>query len=167
MKNDISRPDPCCHEVIIAIGQAPDIAFADAEGLLKVEQGLIVVNETTQETAMPGVLAGGDVVNGPATIIEAIVAGRTAACTIDKTLGGTGEIDETFVAMPPAQPASGRREKGFADLKQEQAPKLPVAERHAGFAEVNLCLDEEQAVREARRCFLCDLELAVNQKQTA
>lgn len=153
-------------QVILAIGQAPDLAFAAAEKQLQVERELIVVNKATQESTVPGVLAGGDVVNGPATIIEAIAAGRTAACTIDKLLGGSGDIDETFVAMPPAEPATGRREKGFADLKREEVPKVPISERHAGFAEVDLCLDDDQAIREAQRCLGCDLELAVNQKRT-
>ncbi len=153
-------------QVILAIGQAPDLTFAAAEKQLQVERGLIVVNKATQESTVPGVLAGGDVVNSPATIIEAIAAGRTAACTIDKLLGGSGDIDETFVTMPPAEPATGRREKGFADLKREEVPKVPISERRAGFAEVDRCLDDDQAIREAQRCLGCDLELAVNQKHT-
>ncbi len=40
----------------------------------------------TLETTMPGVFAGGDLVSGPATVIEAIVAGRKAARSISEYL---------------------------------------------------------------------------------
>jgi len=42
---------------------------------------------------MPGVFAGGDAANGPATVIEAIAAGRRAAISIDKCIGGDGELE--------------------------------------------------------------------------
>ena len=41
-----------------------------------------------------GVWAGGDAVTGPSSVIEAIAAGRKAAISIDKYLGGKGIIDE-------------------------------------------------------------------------
>ncbi|MBW2038443.1 MAG: FAD-dependent oxidoreductase [Deltaproteobacteria bacterium] len=150
-------------QVILAIGQTADLSFVDIQGLLKVDKGLIVVDQDTQETDMRGVFAGGDVTKAPGTIIDAIAAGRRAASSIDKFLGGDGNIDETFVEMPPEEPATGRRDRGFADLKREDVPKLPVEERHTNFAEVDLCLGEEQAIREAKRCLQCDLELAISQ----
>ena len=42
---------------------------------------------------MKGVFAGGDAANGPATVIEAIAAGRRAAISIDKYLGGNGVLE--------------------------------------------------------------------------
>jgi len=73
--------------VIPAIGELPDVSFLPKE--IEVTRGKTVkVNPLTLETSMPGVFAGGDVVSGPATVIEAIVAGKRASSSIDCYLGG-------------------------------------------------------------------------------
>jgi len=151
-------------QVILAIGQAPDLSFIGDKGLLRIEKGLVVIDEETLETDIPGVFAGGDVAKAPGTIIDAIAAGRRAASSIDKFLGGDGNIGETFVEMSSLEPAMGRRDKGFADLKREKMPILSVSERHDGFREVELGLSHDQAIKEANRCLHCDLELSLAQE---
>ena len=151
-------------QVILAIGQAPDLSFVNDKGPLRVEKGLLVIDEETLETDMPGVFAGGDVAKVPGTIIDAIAAGRRAASSIDMFLGGDGNIEETFVDIPPIEPGTGRRDKGFADLKREKIPFIPLSERHNGFREVELGLNDEQAIGEAYRCLHCDLELCLAQE---
>jgi NADPH-dependent glutamate synthase beta subunit-like oxidoreductase len=42
----------------------------------------------TLQTSSPGVFAGGDVVSGPASVVEAIAHGRRAAEAIDGTWAG-------------------------------------------------------------------------------
>jgi NADPH-dependent glutamate synthase beta subunit-like oxidoreductase len=150
-------------QVILAIGQAPDLSFVDDKGPLRVQEGLVVIDEETLETDMPGVFAGGDVAKVPGTIIDAIAAGRRAASSIDTFLGGDGDIEETLVEMQPLEPATGRRDKGFADLKRVRMPALPLSERHDGFLEVELGLNEDRAIDEAKRCLQCDLELCLAQ----
>jgi NADPH-dependent glutamate synthase beta subunit-like oxidoreductase len=76
--------------VILAIGEAPNLEFLPEEVELS-EDGTVWVNPITMETSLPGVFAGGDAVTGPATVIEAIRAGKRAAGSIDnylKSLGG-------------------------------------------------------------------------------
>jgi NADPH-dependent glutamate synthase beta subunit-like oxidoreductase len=76
--------------VILAIGEAPDLEFLPKEVELS-ESGTVWVNPITMETGLPGVFAGGDAVTGPATVIEAIRAGKRAAESIEnylKSLGG-------------------------------------------------------------------------------
>ncbi|MEM2419959.1 MAG: FAD-dependent oxidoreductase [Candidatus Bathyarchaeia archaeon] len=68
--------------VILAIGEAPDLSFIPKEIELN-ENGTIWVNPLTMETTLKGVFAGGDAVTGPASIVEAIYAGRMAASSID------------------------------------------------------------------------------------
>ncbi|MGB9683876.1 MAG: FAD-dependent oxidoreductase, partial [Candidatus Bathyarchaeales archaeon] len=68
--------------VIFAIGEAPDLQFLPKEIELT-EDGTIWVNPLTMETTIKGVFAGGDAVTGPATIIEAIRAGKIAAASIE------------------------------------------------------------------------------------
>jgi NADPH-dependent glutamate synthase beta subunit-like oxidoreductase len=72
--------------VILAVGEEPDLAFLPEE--IETAGRRILVNPFTMETTMPGVFASGDVVTGPATVIEAIVAGVRAAEFIDRYLRG-------------------------------------------------------------------------------
>ncbi|MBK5100198.1 MAG: FAD-dependent oxidoreductase, partial [Desulfobacteraceae bacterium] len=148
-------------QVVLAIGQTSDLSFADNVAELRVEKDLIVIHPETQGTDMAGLFAGGDAANGPGTVIEAIASGRRAAATIDKYLVGDGVIDETFAEKPDTKSYTGKREKGFADLQRAEAPTLPLSERHEGFREVELCLDDNQAIEEAQRCLQCDLEISL------
>jgi NADPH-dependent glutamate synthase beta subunit-like oxidoreductase len=109
-------------QVILAIGQASETAFCqdfcflDDQQSLPVERGLIAIKTDTQETAMRGVFAGGDAANGPATVIEAIAAGRRAAISIDRYLGGNGIIE---VGIRNAE--VGSEESGNAEFGNENA----------------------------------------------
>ncbi|MCJ7561117.1 FAD-dependent oxidoreductase, partial [Candidatus Bathyarchaeota archaeon] len=76
--------------VILAIGESPDISFIPKE-LETTKQNTIEVNPFTLETSMSRIFAGGDVVSGPATVIEAIAAGMRAAVSIDCYLKGEGD----------------------------------------------------------------------------
>lgn len=76
-------------KVILAIGETPDIGFLPKEIELN-ENGTVCVNPVTMETSLKGVFAGGDVVSGPATVIEAIAAGKRAAESIKKYLESLG-----------------------------------------------------------------------------
>jgi formate dehydrogenase beta subunit len=151
-------------QVILAIGQAPDFSFVDEKEPVRVEKGLMVIDGETQQTDMPGVFAGGDVAQAPGTIIDAIAAGRRAASSIDTFLGGDGIIEESLVERSATVPYTGKREEGFADLKREEMPTIPLSERHEGFSEVEFGFTEDQAVREAKRCLCCDLELCLVQE---
>ncbi len=70
---------------ILAIGESPDISFLPKE-IAVTEWNTIAVDPLTLETSMPGVFAGGDAVSGPASVIEAIAAGKRAAVSIDRYL---------------------------------------------------------------------------------
>jgi len=69
--------------VILAIGEAPDVEFLPKEVELS-DDGTVWTDPITMETTVKGVFAGGDAVTGPATIIEAICAGKRAAASIEK-----------------------------------------------------------------------------------
>jgi len=76
--------------VIAAIGQRPDIPTGFA---LQMGRGnTLEVDIDTLVTSREGVFAGGDVVSGPALVIDAMASGRKAAESIDKYLGGKGDI---------------------------------------------------------------------------
>lgn len=65
---------------IIAIGTSSNpLIRQTTPGLNTNRKGYIEVDPLTQSTSLPGVYAGGDIVTGSATVIEAMGAGKTAA----------------------------------------------------------------------------------------
>ena len=72
---------------IVAVGTGPNpIIFQSTPDLKRNKWGYIDVNEETNETSKPYVYAGGDIVTGSATVIEAMGAGRIAARAMHKKL---------------------------------------------------------------------------------
>ena len=89
------RPVPCigseftisADTVIIAIGtSANPLLQRTTPGLAVDNRGYIVADPETGRTNLPHIYAGGDIVTGSATVIEAMGAGRRAAATIHKEL---------------------------------------------------------------------------------
>ncbi len=74
--------------VVLAIGEAPDLEFLPKEIILD-DGGTLWVDPFTMETSVIGIFAGGDAVTGPATVIEAICAGKLAAASIEAYLKST------------------------------------------------------------------------------
>lgn len=75
--------------VIVAIGQQADLSFLPEK--LKVGRGNVVATDPfTMATSMKGIFAGGDVVSGPASVLEAIYTGWKAANSIDMYLRSSG-----------------------------------------------------------------------------
>jgi hypothetical protein len=145
-------------QVILAIGQTPDLSFLQSTPSIEAKRGLITVDEATLETGMKGVYAGGDVAAVAGAIIHAIAAGRKAASAIDKALGGSGDIEEILFEKGTPNPKVGRNE-GFAAWPRERVPETELQRRHENFHEVALGYTDEQAAKEAKRCLQCDLRL--------
>lgn len=75
------------NSVIIAIGQGPNpLISRSTPGLGLTKNGNIVVSDEQGETSRPGVFAGGDIVTGAATVIQAMGAGKKAAQAIHEYL---------------------------------------------------------------------------------
>ena len=110
------------------------------------------------KTSHPKVWAGGDIVTGPAMVVDAIRAGRDAAKAIDIEIRNAKgepfwvptveeinipvEIDEETVEQP-----------------QTPMPELAASERRHNFNEVELGYTVEKALAEARRCMRCDVQI--------
>ncbi len=109
--------------IILALGQRPSIP--EQFGLPLSGDSTIQVNLDTLATARQGVFAGGDVVTGPASVIEAIAAGRRAAASIDRYLGGEGTIEETLAPSEELSPWLGR-DGDFAHRHRLPVPTLAV-----------------------------------------
>jgi NADPH-dependent glutamate synthase beta subunit-like oxidoreductase len=148
-------------QMVIAIGQASDLSFLREDSAISVDKGFIVIDQDTLETGMNGLYAGGDVAGFAGAVIHAIASGRKAASSIDKALGGDGDIEEIlFIRDAPNQYLGP--DEGFASWPREKVPELELNLRHQGFQEVSLGYDEERSVKEAKRCLQCDLRLHMN-----
>ncbi len=142
--------------IIAAIGQRPEIPGQFGLGIGR--GNTIQADTNTLATDREGVFAGGDTVSGPASVIEAIAAGRQGAISIDKYLGGMGIIDEMLAPPDEKVTPLTKAEKGW----RVQTLKLSPEERISCFAEVELELSEEMATKEAKRCLMCDLAYVVD-----
>ncbi|MDP8234077.1 MAG: FAD-dependent oxidoreductase [Candidatus Saelkia tenebricola] len=145
--------------MVIAIGQKPLVDEKLSIALDK--KGYVVIEEETFLTSIKNVFSGGDVVTGPDSVIGAIQAGRCVARSIDKYLGGEGEIEQKFI---PDEEESGclGREDGFAERKRVTMDTLAVKKRISGFSQVECGFDEEKALKEAKRCLRCQLRLTIS-----
>ena len=144
--------------VVSAIGRVPDLS-ADS-GLATTDGGLIQADANTLATNETGIFAGGDAVTGPASVIEAIAAGRQAAVSIDQYLGGKGEIDVPLA--PPEAEVMQTGLQGFPVGDRAEMPSLRIDERLRDFSPVELGFSDEQAIDEANRCLRCDLPITID-----
>ncbi|MHA2430339.1 MAG: FAD-dependent oxidoreductase, partial [Promethearchaeota archaeon] len=148
--------------VIMAIGQIPDLSVLGSESKIKSStEGLIQIKEETFETNIPGIFAGGEVISSPGSVVDAIEMGRKVASSIDKYLGGNGEIDDIFVKPDVSNPWLGRDEY-FYDKTRAQMPLLSLEERQSSFNEIELGFNETIAMEEANRCLKCDLRFEIS-----
>jgi len=138
--------------VLLGIGEIPDVSFLPKD--VEVARGnRIVVDEITLETKMPGVFAGGDAVTGPASVIEAIAAGKKAAVSIDRYVRGVDLKAGRKKEVPETKWVS---DKSILKKKPRQAmPCLDPSERAGCFKEVELGLTVSDGLREAHRCLYC------------
>lgn len=149
--------------IINALGQEADGGFLDygeLEAQLTVTpRHTIKSNPSTMQTNLDGIYAGGEVVSGPRSVIQAVDAGRRAAETIHQQLGGTNnrpvDVRFNFSRGKRFEDVDMRNFNGFAIHLSEQMPVRPPERRIGDFTEVELGFTEEMAVREAKRCLAC------------
>ncbi len=150
--------------IILAIGQIPDLSLLGLESKINVSpSGLIQVKEKTFETSIPGFFAGGEVINSPSSVVDAIEMGRKAASSIDKYLGGNGEIEDILTEPDVPIPISNLgRDESFYEKSRVEMPLLSLEKRQSSFNEIELGFDEKLALEEANRCLRCDLRFEIS-----
>jgi len=139
--------------IVPAIGQIIDPELWGAvSGLERSSWNTIQIDPVTYATPIDGVFAGGDAGTGPATVVEAVSAGKQAAISISRYLQG-----EDVAAGRPVKYPAERTYPPIPDIPSEAraiSPHLPVSDRK-GFTEVEVAFGEDEALREANRCLNC------------
>jgi len=139
--------------IILAVGQVADLGYIKDDKAIASSRGWIEAVEDDLATGDKQVFAGGDVVSGPDSIINAIAHGRKAAVAIDRSMGGDGNIEETLAAPEDAVYLT-EFESNVAP--RSDMPLLKPWERTAGFDQVEQGLDDDRIAAEAGRCLNCD-----------
>jgi len=144
-----------CDHIVPAIGQEPDLSFIDESSGVQVSKwNLLEINSANMMTNRDGVFAGGDAVTGPATVVEAVEAGKTAAHYITAYLKGE--------ELPSKWEDDGVRIDDWSKVvetvpsaRRATTPTSDPLKRRSNFQEVNLAFSEEEARKEAQRCLNC------------
>ena len=105
--------------VIPAIGYIPDLScLPQGNGFTATRAGTLSVDPLTLATHLPGVFAGGDLVTGPSTVVEAMAGGYQAAVSIDRYLRGQDlRVDRVFKAEERAEVPKGEESRGRGGRK--------------------------------------------------
>ncbi len=141
--------------VIEAIGLQPSTSIFSNELSLN-KGGTIKVDKKTFQTEIPYIFAGGDVVSGASTIIEAAGQGKKAAFYIDKFLCNEDlssfEFGDKLPAIDKKKILDRTDITYLAPLKSNHRA---VSERIKDFADVEITFTEEEVKQSTLRCLDC------------
>jgi len=149
-----SEVDIPADTLIIAIGQRSELSFLDGSEVSITEKGRIAAEETTGDTGVACIYAGGDATRGPATIIQGAADGRHAAKAICLKLGiDYKQLKVEHPRLTEEEILEVKRARARV-VPQVRPSVLPLAGR-SGFDLVEKAFTEEEARAEAARCLQC------------
>ncbi len=142
--------------ILVAVGEEPDPSILPEGAGIEVSGWAgIVADPRTLATGRAGFFAGGDVVSGPKTIIDAVASGRRAAASIHEYLAGVTDGERAILATVRYATAP----EGMLSLDLSRRPRahapLPMIQP-GSFEATQVGFDESTARAEAGRCFRCD-----------
>ncbi|MBU0490750.1 MAG: FAD-dependent oxidoreductase [Chloroflexi bacterium] len=142
--------------LIPAIGQEVDLETLRDSGVETNRDTTLKTNKALV-TSQLGVFAVGDAATGPATVIEAVAGGNKAAVAVDHYLR-TGDYVRPVYDPPYQFVPQQFNLDDYAEARRPEMSELPITERRACYAEVELGLDRHAVEEECKRCLRCDLE---------
>ncbi len=146
--------------LITAIGQTPDVSFTQKERRLEdleiTRWKTIDNNPETLQSSIPYIFTGGDSATGPSLVVTAIGGGRRAAASIHQYLSGEPvEPPEKSLFQKHIKESIFDSVDGVKKTPRAEMPELEVKERIKSMDEVDLVLDEKDAIYESKRCLSC------------
>ena len=145
--------------VIGAIGQSTNTQFLYHDLPVTLNRwGDIQADAATLQTSQAKIFAGGDCVTGPATVIQAVGAGRLAAKGIHQflTRGYARPSHRNYRCSRGTLEDLPRHEfEAIPRIARHPMPEAPLKGRTEDFRQVELGLDADAARAEAARCLHC------------
>ncbi len=145
-----------CDTILFAAGQAPDLVFL-ADGGGDIEQfrpGWPKVDPLTLMTTAKGVFVAGDLAHGTRLLIDAVASGKKAARSVYEYVTGRALHPETLMSFVRLE--RYRRERGYERIRRvELSTATPQQRLQKPTAQVEKCLVQTEAMREASRCLDC------------
>ncbi|NIM19675.1 MAG: FAD-dependent oxidoreductase [Candidatus Latescibacteria bacterium] len=135
--------------LLVAAGEMPDAECF--QSVVSLNYGLIVADEYGR-TSHEKVFAGGDIVSGAATVVNAVARGRGAAELIATEIQGgifNPKTEKKVVAIADVNTAY------FLHKRRATMPRSEGTHGNNRFAEVNLGLTCEEVQEELKRCYSC------------
>jgi len=138
--------------VIVSIGQTMERIFNEKEEQKIELKGSGVKAGFGGYTNIPYVFAGGDCVTGPDSVVKATNGGKLAAASIDKYLGGDGQVIsikkyKRELSRPVDETKASR----------QQMENIAGKGHVEGFFETEKGYTEEMLMKEINRCLRCDV----------
>jgi heterodisulfide reductase subunit A-like polyferredoxin len=141
--------------VVPAIGQESDWAcLTDECACTLSDWGTMIVDPITLQTEDPDIFAGGDAVSGPATVVEAIAAGKHAAESIRRYLCHEDMSDGRDEPLPVVEDVDT---SGALPMARQPMPLADAQQRKTSYDEVQLGFDEAAVKQEVQRCLECGI----------
>ncbi len=147
--------------LVVAIGEDSGIDAIAPARMSRIETtrwNTVRTDPQTLLTNRPGVFAGGDVVRGPNTVIDAIADGKKAAIMIDRYIRNEQLIQPAESRIPRKYVPPVVTEEEIISGNRIETQRAPAEWRKRNFAEVEVSLSIDEATCEAKRCLRCDLE---------
>ncbi|MCY3802205.1 MAG: FAD-dependent oxidoreductase [Chloroflexi bacterium] len=140
--------------VILSSLRGGDLGYLEGIPGIKVDQ-VIKADASTGRTGATGLYSGGDVVSGPATIIDAVQAGHVIARSVEEDFQEQKLVVRRSGRMTVIPP-SDYLVDGYLDIPRQTPDSLETFERTSD-TPVELAYDERQARTEAARCLKCNV----------
>jgi NADPH-dependent glutamate synthase beta subunit-like oxidoreductase len=153
-----------CDDVLIAVGQENAFSWIERDcGIEFNDREMPVVDETTFQSSLPGVLFGGDAAFGPKNIIWAVAHGHEAAISIDRLCNGEDTRTRPGPLVNLISQKMGIHEWTYDnDISNELRHRVPLREQKIALKDINveveLGFDQKLAFDEAQRCLNCDVQ---------
>ncbi|MCK4958235.1 MAG: FAD-dependent oxidoreductase, partial [Planctomycetes bacterium] len=142
-------------ELIVAIGQKPALDFlGDGSKVKLTRRGTVEIDEKCQ-SSQKGVFAGGDVIRGAASVVQAMSDGQKAAKSIIAYINGEEFVPEENTEQVVEITKEELKERKEKKVLRNEMPVMPLDKRVSTFDEVDLGFTEEMAVNESQRCLYC------------
>jgi NADPH-dependent glutamate synthase beta subunit-like oxidoreductase len=159
-----------CDSVLLAIGQAVDLSFIDAQrdAVPLTERGFLECDPESGRTPVSDIFVAGDLAYGTKLLIHAVASGKAVARSIyERATGQSIRPEQVELHFPIADYG---REKNYEKRRRAHVPTTPVSQRiiststqvETGFTcdvarlEAGRCLDcGVNTIFDGEKCILC------------